>query len=130
MSRRFPAARAAGGVRPQGRSRWWSCRRSGRGFSAPTLVVTVRHDDLTIGRGIAWAGDRPVSLATAAHTGCAGAVETVIVGSTGRILGLGSRDRCFTGQQRRAITTRDRGCIIPGCHVPDQHWRTPGTLRI
>ena len=86
--------------------------------NAPTLVVTVRHDDLTTGRGIAWAGDRPVSLATATHTGCAGAVETVIVGSTGRILGLGSRDRCFTGQQRRAITLRDRGCIIPGCHVP------------
>ena len=86
--------------------------------NAPTLVVTVRHDDLTTGRGIAWAGDRPVSLATATHTGCAGAVETVIVGSTGRIVGLGSRDRCFTGQQRRAITLRDRGCIIPGCHVP------------
>ena len=86
--------------------------------NAPTLVVTVRQEDLAAGRGLAWADDRPVSINAARHTGCAGAIETVILGRHGRVVGLGSRDRCFTGQQRRAIAVRDGGCIIPGCHVP------------
>ncbi|MBX9246258.1 DUF222 domain-containing protein [Actinotalea ferrariae] len=85
---------------------------------APTLVVTVRQEDLAAGRGVAWADDRPVSLAAAQHVGCAGAVETVVVGRQGRVVGLRSRERCFTGQQRRAIAVRDGTCVIPGCHVP------------
>lgn len=86
--------------------------------NAPTLVVTVRQEDLATRRGVAWADDRPVGLAAAEHLGCAGAVETVVLGRAGRIVGLGSRERCFTGQQRRAIAVRDGTCVIPGCHVP------------
>lgn len=86
--------------------------------NAPTLVVTVTQAELVAGRGVAWSEGRPVSLDAARHVGCAGAVETVITGSNGRILGLGSRERCFTGQQRRAIAVRDGTCVIPGCHVP------------
>ena len=36
----------------------------------------------------------------------------------GRIIALGSPERCFTPHQRRAITLRDGGCLIPGCSVP------------
>lgn len=86
--------------------------------NAPTLVVTVRQEDLAARRGVAWADGRPVGLGAAQHVGCAGAVETVVVGRGGRIVGLGSRERCFTGQQRRAIAVRDGTCVIPGCHVP------------
>ncbi len=84
----------------------------------PTLVVTVRQKDLATGSGVAWAGDLPVSLAAARQVACAGAAETVILGTGGRIVGLRSRERCFTGQQRRAIAVRDGTCVIPGCHVP------------
>lgn len=86
--------------------------------NAPTLVVTVTQAELVAGRGVAWSEGRPVSLAAARHAGCAGAVETVVTGSNGRLVGLGSRERCFTGQQRRAIAVRDGTCVIPGCHVP------------
>lgn len=86
--------------------------------NAPTLVVTVRQEDLIAGRGVAWSEGRPLGLAAARHVGCAGAVETVVTGRDGRLVGLGSRERCFTGQQRRAIAVRDGGCVIPGCHVP------------
>ncbi len=86
--------------------------------NAPTLVVTVRQEDLAAGRGVAWSEGRPLGLAAARHVGCAGAVEVVVTGRGGRLLGLGSRERCFTGQQRRAIAVRDGGCVIPGCHVP------------
>ena len=36
----------------------------------------------------------------------------------GAIMQLGSPERCFTAHQRRAITLRDGGCLIPGCTVP------------
>lgn len=84
----------------------------------PTLVVTVRQEDLTTGRGVAWVEGTPVPLATARHVGCAGTIERVVLGPGGRIVGLGSDQRCFTPQQRRAIAVRDGTCVIPGCHVP------------
>jgi len=84
----------------------------------PTLVVTVRQEDLAADGGVAWADDVPVHLAVARHVACAGAVERVVLGQGGRVVGLRSEERCFTGQQRRAIAVRDRSCVIPGCHVP------------
>lgn len=84
----------------------------------PTLVVTVRQEDLAADRGAAWADELPVSLAVARHVACAGAVERVVLGQGGRVVGLRSDERCFTAQQRRAIAVRDGTCVIPGCHVP------------
>ena len=88
--------------------------------NAPTLLVSVRAKDLASGRGAAFADGipTPISIAAARHIGCAGAVERVVFGRNGRILQLGSPERCFTGNQRRAIALRDGGCTIPGCHVP------------
>lgn len=88
--------------------------------NAPTLLVSVRAEDLASGRGAAFADGvpTPISIAAARHIGCAGAVERIVVGRSGRILQLGSAERCFTGSQRRAIALRDGGCVIPGCHVP------------
>lgn len=84
----------------------------------PTLVVTVRQEDLATDSGIAWADDTPVDLAVARHVAYAGAVERVVLGQRGRVVGLRSDERCFTAQQRRAIAVRDGACVIPGCHVP------------
>jgi hypothetical protein len=88
--------------------------------NAPTLVVTVRAEDLAAGSGTAFVDGSALSvgMAAARHVGCAGAVQRVAIGQSGRITGTGSPERCFTGSQRRAIAVRDGGCVIPGCHVP------------
>jgi hypothetical protein len=88
--------------------------------NAPTLVVSVRAEDLVSGRGAAFTEGTgaPVGIAVARQVGCGGAVQSVILGGDGRIVGLRAPQRCFTGVQRRAIAIRDGGCVIPGCHVP------------
>ncbi|MFK0403403.1 DUF222 domain-containing protein [Microbacterium sp. NPDC090225] len=91
------------------------------GGAAPTLVVSVTVEDYTSGRG--WAhvdgvDDAPVSLSTARHTACGGSIQRVTSDPAGRIIGIDTTDRVFTAHQRRAITLRDRECLIPGCHVP------------
>ncbi|WP_314504105.1 DUF222 domain-containing protein [uncultured Microbacterium sp.] len=90
------------------------------GGAAPTLVVSVRSEDLVSGRGFAHisGSDEPISLAAARHVACSGAVQRVVFDDTGRIVSLGTLERIFTHHQRRAISLRDGGCIIPGCHVP------------
>ena len=90
------------------------------GGAAPTLVVSVRASDLDEGRGFGHIGglDEPVSLASARHIACSGAVQRVAFDERGRIIELGSSERIFTHHQRRAIGVRDGECIIPGCRVP------------
>ncbi|MGK3951632.1 DUF222 domain-containing protein [Microbacterium sp. I2] len=92
------------------------------GGAAPTLVVTVREEDLTAGRGKAHlAGeDLPIPLAAARHTACVGAIQRVVLGEDGRIVSISTLDRLFNHHQRKAITVRDGGCVIPGCHCPPQ----------
>ncbi len=90
------------------------------GGAAPTLVVSVRSEDLTSGRG--WAHtegtDEPLPLTVARHIGCAGTIQRVLTGDNGRILRLGTEERVFNRYQRRAIALRDGGCVIPGCGIP------------
>ena len=90
------------------------------GGAAPTLVVTVREEDLATGRG--WAHttdtDSPLPIGAAAHTACMGGVQRVVLNEHGRIVELGTQDRIFNKHQRRAIEVRDGGCIIPGCGTP------------
>ncbi len=90
------------------------------GGAAPTLVVTVRQEDLVTGRG--WAhidgATEPVPLTTATHTGCAGVIQRVALNRAGRITALDTEERVFNRHQRRAIAARDGGCLIPGCGVP------------
>jgi len=90
------------------------------GGAAPTLVVTVRAEDYASGRG--WAtvlntGDH-IPSRIAAQTGCAGGIQRVMFDENGRIAALGTSARIFNALQRRAITLRDGGCVIPGCTVP------------
>lgn len=90
------------------------------GGAAPPVLVSVRASDLAANRGIAHADgvDIPVSLRAARHMICAGGTQAVVFDDDGRIIRLGSPKRCFTPHQRRAITLRDGGCLIPGCSVP------------
>lgn len=90
------------------------------GGAAPTVLVSVRASDLNAGRGVAHADGipAPISLRAAKHLICTGGTQTLTFDDAGRILRLGSPERCFTAQQRRAIVLRDGGCIIPGCTIP------------
>jgi hypothetical protein len=89
------------------------------GGAAPTLVISVRAEDLASDTG--WAHvdgiDEPVSVRAATHAGCAGVIQRVLLGENGRIQRIGTEERVFNRHQRRAIALRDGGCIIPGCGV-------------
>ncbi|MDX2377682.1 HNH endonuclease [Microbacterium sp. LRZ72] len=86
---------------------------------APTLVVYARDEDLEAGTG--WAElegcDEPVSISVATHVGCCGTLQRVGFDAFGRVASLGIRDRVFNHVQRKAISLRDGGCVIPGCGV-------------
>ncbi|HEX5730118.1 HNH endonuclease signature motif containing protein [Microbacterium sp.] len=90
------------------------------GGAAPTLVVSVREEDLVTGRGYAQVegSDQPVSIGAARHVACTGGVLRVTLDKGGRIVALNTLDRVFNHHQRKGITLRDGGCIIPGCHIP------------
>ncbi len=90
------------------------------GGAAPTLVVSVREEDHLAGAGWAYAEgtDEPLSPACARHVACSGSIQRVVVDSRGRILRLGTEERVFNRHQRRSISLRDGGCLIPGCGVP------------
>ncbi|WP_150307399.1 HNH endonuclease signature motif containing protein [Planctomonas psychrotolerans] len=90
------------------------------GGAAPTVLVSVRAEDLEANRGVGWSDrvEGPVSMRTVRQMVCTGGIQKVVLTSEGRIVQLGSPERCFTPQQRRAISLRDGGCVIPGCTIP------------
>jgi hypothetical protein len=90
------------------------------GGAAPTVLVSVTSDDLSRGRGVGWIDgvDDPISIEAVKQFVCTGGTQTIRFDSDGRIIELGSPQRCFTPAQRKAITLRDGGCIVPGCDCP------------
>jgi len=90
------------------------------GGAPPTVLVTVRQADLENGRGVGYLDGlvSPLSMRTVKQFACTGGTQSVALDDDGRIIALGSPQRTFTPQQRRAIAVRDGGCIIPGCQVP------------
>jgi hypothetical protein len=93
------------------------------GGTPPTVMVHVNATDLLANAGVGWIDgvEGPISMRTINQMIDNGGMQPVFFGSTGAIIGLGSKDRCFTPLQRKAITARDGGCIIPGCTSP-AHW--------
>jgi hypothetical protein len=89
------------------------------GGAAPTLTVAVREPDLRSSTGVAHIDgiDEPVPLSVARHIGCTGTIQRVTSDTRGRITAIETTDRVFNASQRKAITLRDGGCVIPGCHV-------------
>lgn len=90
------------------------------GGAAPTVLVSVRASDLERGRGAGYLDgvDVPLAMTVIKQFACTGGIQTVVLDELGTIVRLGSEQRVFNRQQRRAITVRDGGCIIPGCNVP------------
>ncbi|RZU63345.1 HNH endonuclease signature motif containing protein [Zhihengliuella halotolerans] len=90
------------------------------GGDAATLLVHITAEDLTDPAGSATLDgiDIPATARIAHRIACAGAVQKVLFDRAGRIVALGTKERVFNAHQRRAITARDGGCVIPGCTIP------------
>ncbi|PPL15089.1 HNH endonuclease signature motif containing protein [Microterricola pindariensis] len=90
------------------------------GGAAPTVLVSVRQADLASGAGSGFIEgcEAPVSLRAVEQFVCAGGQQHVLIDDDGRLVSLSTTDRVFNAQQRRAISLRDGGCIIPGCTIP------------
>ena len=90
------------------------------GGAAPTVLVTVRQQDLLNEQGVGWIDgiDVPLSMRAVKQKVCTGGIQPVVFGDENAICSLGVADRCFNREQRRAISARDGGCIIPGCQIP------------
>jgi hypothetical protein len=93
----------------------------------PTVMVHVNARDLLTKNGVNLSGvgwidgvDAPISMRTITQMIDNGGMQPVFIGANGAVLGLGSKTRCFTPQQRKAITARDGGCVIDGCECPPQ----------
>jgi hypothetical protein len=90
------------------------------GGSAPAVIVTVSAEALEKpnGFGVIDGLSTPVPIASIERLMDTRGHQIETFSPAGRILSLGSVQRCFTAGQRRAIATRDGGCIIPGCGIP------------
>jgi hypothetical protein len=97
------------------------------GGMPPTVMVHVNARDLLTENGVDVTGvgwidgvDAPISMRTITQMIDNGGMQPVFIGANGAVLGLGSKTRCFSPLQRKAITARDGGCIIDGCDCPPQ----------
>ncbi|WP_305088572.1 HNH endonuclease signature motif containing protein [Cryobacterium sp. SO1] len=92
------------------------------GGMPPTVMVHVSATDLLAGTGVGWIDgiEGPISMTTINQMIDNGGFQPIFFGGTGAVLALGNKARCFTPMQRKAITARDGGCIIPGCTCPPQ----------
>ncbi|WP_166786437.1 HNH endonuclease signature motif containing protein [Cryobacterium sp. TMT2-15-1] len=94
------------------------------GGAPATVLVSVREQDLNAdfsqGRGVGWIDgvDTPISISAVTDLISNGGQQKVVITDEGRIIALGSPERCFTAAQRRTIQLRDGTCIIPGCKTP------------
>ncbi|WP_166785640.1 MULTISPECIES: HNH endonuclease signature motif containing protein [Cryobacterium] len=94
------------------------------GGAPATILVSVREEDLNAdfgqGRGVGWIDgvDSPIAINAVTDLISTGGQQKVVINNEGRIIALGSPERCFTPAQRRAIQLRDTRCIIPGCKIP------------
>jgi hypothetical protein len=92
------------------------------GGMPPTVMVHVNATDLLNGVGVGWVDgvDGPISMTTVNQMIDNGGMQPVYLAKNGAVLDLGTKIRFFNRAQRRAITARDGGCIIPGCTSPPQ----------
>ncbi|KQO99623.1 hypothetical protein ASF30_06835 [Leifsonia sp. Leaf264] len=86
------------------------------GGAAPTMVVTVHADDHASGHGVGHVDglDIPIPMAAVRQLCCANGIQPVDLAANGKILALGTTERCFNRTQRRALDARDGGCVICG----------------
>ncbi|HUG51599.1 MAG TPA: DUF222 domain-containing protein [Terrimesophilobacter sp.] len=89
-----------------------------QGGAAPVVAVAVTQENLESNTGCGFIGETPISMAAVRQFACTGGIQKIVFDPDGRIIQLGSRERIFTAQQRRAIILRDGQCCVPGCTMP------------
>ncbi|KQX07594.1 hypothetical protein ASC59_07585 [Leifsonia sp. Root1293] len=84
------------------------------GGASPTMVVTVSAEDHGSGHGVGHVDglEVPISMAAVRQACCANGIQAVDLAANGRVLALGTTERCFNRAQRRALDARDGGCVI------------------
>ncbi|WP_166979603.1 HNH endonuclease signature motif containing protein [Paramicrobacterium fandaimingii] len=90
----------------------------GRG---PTVMVTVKNEDLDAGTGAAWSPGTPAPLPMSFVTQmqCDGDTRQVHIDEHGDVLNLGTAQRFFTAKQRLALIARDGNtCAAADCDIP------------
>ncbi|QYF72786.1 HNH endonuclease signature motif containing protein [Cryobacterium sp. PAMC25264] len=92
------------------------------GGMPPVVMVHVNATDLLADLGVGWIDgvDAPLSMKTINQMIDNGGMQPIFFGGNGAVLGLGTKARCFSPLQRKAITARDGGCILSGCTCPPQ----------
>ncbi|GAB3040328.1 hypothetical protein GCM10027052_21680 [Parafrigoribacterium mesophilum] len=89
------------------------------GGAAPVVAVAVTLENLQTGQGCGYIGENPISMRAVNQFTCTGGVQQIVFDDDGRIIGLGSPERIFTAQQRRATILRDGECCTPAATCPE-----------
>ncbi len=100
------------------------------GGDATSVVVTIDHDALRTGLGLATTSTGEVITAgEARRLACTAGILPAVLDGTSRVLDLGRTQRLFTPAQRKALAIRDRHCRTDGCDIPaawcEAHHETP-----
>jgi hypothetical protein len=92
------------------------------GGAHPTVLVVIDKNNLETGHGVAHVDGEaePITAKAAKRIAETGGYQDVERDAFGQILNLGRTKRFATVAQRRALAVRDKGCIIPGCPIPDR----------
>ncbi len=90
------------------------------GGDRPRVTVTLDYATLVDGVGSAYLIDsgQPITAGEARRLACDADILPVILGGASQPLDVGREQRLFTGGLRRALITRDGGCVFPGCDRP------------
>jgi Domain of unknown function (DUF222) len=88
--------------------------------TAVTMNVTMSLESLLSGLGTAQIDgiDEPISAKTARRLACDAQIIPIVLDGRSEPLDLGHGQRLFSEGQRRALATRDGGCIWPRCSAP------------
>jgi hypothetical protein len=101
----------------------------------PQLVVTIDHENLVHGLGLAeLAEGGTISAHAARRLACDADVISAVFSGHSELLDLGRRARLVSPAQRMALVMRDRGCVFPNCDRPPnwcdahhiEHWLEHG----
>ncbi|GAB3716470.1 HNH endonuclease signature motif containing protein [Mariniluteicoccus flavus] len=85
------------------------------------VLVTMSLEALTAGAeqaGLLTDGTE-ISAGDLRRLCCEADIIPIVLGGDSEILDVGRTQRLVTPAMRRALTLRDRGCVFPGCKVPD-----------
>ena len=106
----------------------------------PILTINLDHQTLceTLKVANASTGER-ISAGQARRMACEHRLLPAVFDGDSLPLDLGRSRRLFSLHQRRALETRDHGCVFPGCdrppgwtvvHHANEHWAAGGTTNL